>query len=77
MATRDFLTAVGSWCGSRALAVDLLNRALLSDLLPAQGVRGLGLYLLDRLPALRRAVMREGIAPAAAQPRLLRGEALR
>jgi 2-octaprenyl-6-methoxyphenol hydroxylase len=62
--------------GSRTLAVDLLNRALLSDLLALQGARGLGLYLLDRVGPLRRAVMREGIAPAFAQPRLMRGEAL-
>jgi 2-octaprenyl-6-methoxyphenol hydroxylase len=62
--------------GSRTLAVDLLNRTLLSDLLPLQGARGLGLYLLDRVGPLRRAVMREGIAPVMAQPRLMRGEAL-
>jgi 2-octaprenyl-6-methoxyphenol hydroxylase len=62
--------------GSRTLAIDLLNRSLLSDFLPVQGVRGLGLYLLDRVGPLRRAVMREGVAPAAAQPRLMRGEAL-
>ena len=61
---------------SRSFAVDLLNRSLLSDLLPVQGARGLGLYLLDRIGPLRRAVMREGIAPAAGQPRLMRGEAL-
>ena len=61
---------------SRSLAVDLLNRSLLSDFLPLQGVRGLGLYLLDRIGPLRRAVMREGVAPAASQPRLMRGEAL-
>src|SRR5581483_7012899 len=61
---------------SRTLAIDLLNRALLSDLLPLQGVRGLGLYLLDQIGPLRRAVMREGIAPAVNQPRLMRGEAL-
>ncbi|MGH6784827.1 MAG: FAD-dependent monooxygenase, partial [Sphingomicrobium sp.] len=61
--------------GSRAFAVDLLNRSLLSDFLPVQGLRGLGLYLVDRVGPLRRAVMREGIAPAA-QPRLMRGEAL-
>lgn len=59
--------------GSRTLAIDLLNRTLLSDLLPLQGVRGLGLYLLDRVGPLRRAVMREGIAPALSQPRLMRG----
>ena len=61
---------------SRSLAVDLLNRSLLSDFLPLQGARGLGLYLLDRIGPLRRAVMREGVAPAASQPRLMRGEAL-
>lgn len=62
--------------GSRTLAIDLLNRALLTDFLPAQGARGLGLYMIDRIGPLRRAVMREGVAPAAAQPRLMRGEAL-
>lgn len=62
--------------GGRTLAIDLLNRSLLSDFLPVQGARGLGLYLLDRIGPLRRAVMREGVAPAASQPRLMRGEAL-
>ena len=62
--------------GSRTLAIDLLNRTLLADFLPVQGMRGLGLYVLDRIGPLRRAVMREGVAPAAAQPRLMRGEAL-
>jgi 2-octaprenyl-6-methoxyphenol hydroxylase len=61
---------------SRTLAVDLLNRTLLSDFLPAQSARGLGLYLLDRIGPLRRAAMREGVAPALSQPRLMRGEAL-
>jgi 2-octaprenyl-6-methoxyphenol hydroxylase len=61
---------------SRSIAVDLLNRSLLSDFLPLQGTRGLGLYLLDQIGPLRRAVMREGVAPAASQPRLMRGEAL-
>jgi 2-octaprenyl-6-methoxyphenol hydroxylase len=61
--------------GSRTMAVDVLNRSLLSDFLPVQGARGFGLYLLDRIAPLRRAVMREGVEPAA-QPRLMRGEAL-
>ncbi len=60
----------------RTFAVDALNRSLLSDFLPAQGVRGLGLYLIDRVGPLRRALMREGAMPAASQPRLMRGEAL-
>lgn len=62
--------------GSRTLAVDLLNRTLLTDFLPVQSMRGLGLYIIDRIGPLRRAVMREGVAPAAAQPRLMRGEVL-
>jgi 2-octaprenyl-6-methoxyphenol hydroxylase len=59
---------------SRSLAIDMLNRSLLTDFLPVQGARGLGLYLLDRIGPLRRAVLREGVAPAASQPRLMRGE---
>jgi 2-octaprenyl-6-methoxyphenol hydroxylase len=62
--------------GSRALAIDFLNRSLLSDFLPVQSVRGLGLYLIDRIGPLRRALMREGVAPTAGQPRLMRGQAL-
>jgi len=61
---------------SRTIAVDLLNRSLLTDFLPVQGLRGLGLYLVDQVGPLRRAVMREGIAPTAATPRLMRGETL-
>jgi 2-octaprenyl-6-methoxyphenol hydroxylase len=59
----------------RTFAVDMLNRSLLSDFLPVQGARGLSLYALSRIAPLRRAVMREGVEPAA-QPRLMRGEAL-
>jgi 2-octaprenyl-6-methoxyphenol hydroxylase len=59
---------------SRSVAVDLLNRSLLTDFLPAQGARGLSLYLVDRIGPLRRALMREGVGPAASQPRLMRGE---
>ena len=61
---------------SRSIAVDLLNRSLLSDFLPLQAARGLGLFLMGRIGPLRRAAMREGVAPAASQPRLMRGEAL-
>ncbi len=61
---------------ARTVSVDLLNRSLLSDFLPIQGARGLGLFLLDRIAPLRRAVMREGVAPLASQPRLMRGEPL-
>ena len=59
---------------SRRIAIDLLNRSLLSGFIPVQGARGLSLYLVDRIGPLRRALMREGVAPAASQPRLMRGE---
>lgn len=61
---------------SRTIAVDLLNRTLLSSLLPMQGIRGIGLHLLNTVGPLRRAIMREGVTPRAGQPRLMRGEAL-
>jgi 2-octaprenyl-6-methoxyphenol hydroxylase len=61
---------------SRRIVIDLLNRSLLTDFLPVHGVRGLSLYLADRIGPLRRALMREGVNPAASQPRLMRGEML-
>ena len=62
---------------SRTMAVDLLNRSLLSGFLPMQALRGLGLHLLGNVGPLRRAIMSEGVMPGASQPRLMRGEALR
>lgn len=50
--------------GTRHTAVDLLNRSLLSDQFALQGLRGLGLYALERIGPLRRAVMRQGLARA-------------
>jgi len=61
---------------SRLLAVDVLNRSLLPGFLPLQGARGLGLFILEQIGPLRRAVMREGVAPMASQPSLMRGKAL-
>jgi 2-octaprenyl-6-methoxyphenol hydroxylase len=48
----------------------------LTDFLPAQGARGLSLFLMDRIGPLRRALMREGATPSVSQPRLMRGEML-
>lgn len=50
----------------RMRAVDVLNRSLLSDFVPIQGMRGFGLYLLDRVGPLRRTVMRLGVGSRAA-----------
>lgn len=45
----------------RATSIDLLNRSLLSDFLPSQLVRGLGLFTLGNAGPLRRMIMREGV----------------
>ncbi len=50
--------------GTRHSAVDLLNRSLLSGQFTLQGLRGLGLYALERIAPLRRAVMRQGLVRA-------------
>jgi 2-octaprenyl-6-methoxyphenol hydroxylase len=47
---------------TRTIAVDLLNRSLLTDFLPMQAVRGVGLALASSVPVLRRALMRQGLA---------------
>ena len=57
---------------SRATAVDLLNRSLLSEQLPVQALRGFGLHLLSGVPPLRRALMRQGLAMDGDLPRLMR-----
>lgn len=46
----------------RTGAVDTLNRTLLSELLPADLMRGAGLLALARITPLRRFVMRHGLA---------------
>jgi 2-octaprenyl-6-methoxyphenol hydroxylase len=53
----------------RSLAVDTLNRSLLSANGPVDAARGLGLALVSRIGPLRRAMMRAGLpgAPSAAK----------
>ncbi len=46
----------------RTGAVDVLNRTLLSDMLPADLLRGAGLLALSRIGPLRRVAMRQGLA---------------
>lgn len=48
---------------ARSGAVDLLNRSLLSELLPAQLARSAGLAALSAAAPLRAFVMREGLLP--------------
>ncbi|MBR1266035.1 UbiH/UbiF family hydroxylase [Bradyrhizobium sp. AUGA SZCCT0222] len=48
---------------SRIFAIDLANRSLLSDFLPVQSLRAVGLHLIGSFGPLRRLAMREGLAP--------------
>jgi len=59
----------------RTLAVDLLNRSLLSSFLPIQLARGFGLHLLNALSPLRRYVMRQGLDAESELPDLMRERA--
>ena len=47
---------------SRTVAVDLLNRSLLTAFLPVQLARGLGLAVAGAVPPLRRLLIRQGLA---------------
>lgn len=48
---------------ARSAGVNLLNRSLLSDMLPAQLARRVGLSMLDGVSPLRAFFMREGLKP--------------
>jgi 2-octaprenyl-6-methoxyphenol hydroxylase len=48
---------------SRTASVDLLNRSLLSGLLPVQMLRAAGIQVLASVAPLRNLVMQEGVAP--------------
>lgn len=57
---------------SRTLAVDTLNRALLTNFMPMDFLRGAGLFALQNIGPLRRLAMREGVMPSAGAPRVMR-----
>ena len=59
---------------SRSWTIDLMNRSLISEYAPVHLARGLGLAALKAIPALRRALMREGVSPSFATPRLMQRE---
>ena len=48
---------------SRTFSVDLLNRSLLTDLIPVQMVRAAGMHVLNAVSPLRNALMHEGVEP--------------
>lgn len=49
---------------SRTFVIDMANRSLLSDLLPMQAVRSVGMHLMSSIGPLRRFAMREGLSPS-------------
>lgn len=57
---------------ARSVAVDTLNRSLLTGFLPVSLARGLGLHALAAMPPLRRAAIRQGLAADVALPSLMR-----
>lgn len=57
---------------SRSTGVDLLNRSLLADVVPAQGARAIGLGLMASVGPLRRFAMREGLSPGSGLRHLVR-----
>jgi 2-octaprenyl-6-methoxyphenol hydroxylase len=62
---------------SRIFAIDVLNRSLISGLLPVHLARGLGIHALRAIGPLRRAVIREGLDHQLLKPSLMQpgGEA--
>jgi 2-octaprenyl-6-methoxyphenol hydroxylase len=59
-----FESARRSDIASRTFVIDIANRSLLSDFLPVQSARALGLHLIGAIGPLRRLAMREGLAPS-------------
>jgi len=56
----------------RMLSVDAMNRSLLIHALPVDFMRSAGLAAMACIGPLRRALMREGVAPPGRLPRLMR-----
>ena len=56
----------------RSMAVDAMNRSLLTSMLPVDFLRGAGLMALAQIGPLRRAVMRAGVQPHRVAPLMRR-----
>jgi 2-octaprenyl-6-methoxyphenol hydroxylase len=59
---------------TRTRAVDLLNRSLLTTLIPLDAARGLALHALAASSSLRRLAVRQGLDPVGERPRLMQPE---
>jgi 2-octaprenyl-6-methoxyphenol hydroxylase len=60
---------------ARSMAIDLLNRSLLSDFLPLDLIRGAAAHALSSSGMLRRLLMHGGLGAAGPLPRLMRPNA--
>ncbi len=70
-ALADYVQARRLDVWSRGLAVDLLNRSLISGFLPLHLARGTGMAALAAFPWLRRLAMDSGMGVSGTQPSLL------
>lgn len=71
-ALADYISARNLDVLSRTVGVDLLNRSLLTGLMPVQAARGVLLAGLNAFAPLRRLVMRVGLEPPSSLPSLMR-----
>ena len=69
---KRFIAARRADTQARVTAIDMLNRSLLTDMLPVQALRGIGLHLLANSETLRQRAMHAGLEPVGARPRLMR-----
>lgn len=56
---------------SRIMAVDVLNRTLLSTMLPVSLLRGFGMHVIRAFGPLKRALIHQGLEPAGPRPALM------
>lgn len=59
---------------SRTFAIDMANRSLLSDFLPVQSLRALGMHLIGSVGPIRRLAMREGLSPSWRRDETVQGQ---
>lgn len=57
---------------ARGKATDILNTSLLSNLLPMQMARGMGLFMLQKSSALRTNIMKKALSPLGKTPQSMR-----
>ena len=56
----------------RQAAIHTLNSSLLADLAPVHTLRALGLTAISQIAPLRNRIIKEGLAPGNALPRVMR-----